>query len=658
MEFFEGKYINKERGFGFVQIDGKEKDIFIGPRNKKGAMNNDIVQVKVFKTSKGESPEGRIIKIVKRCTNEVVGTFIKSRNFGFVIPDDKSLGGDIFISKAHWKKAKTNQKVVVEVTKYPENKKKAEGVIKEILGYIDEAGVDMLSIVKEFKLPNEFTKDVLDEAIKVSKEEISIENRLDLRDQEMFTIDGDSAKDLDDAVFVEQNDDDTWTLGVCIADVSHYVREGSVLNREAITRGTSVYMLDRVIPMLPKELSNGICSLNQHEDRYSLVCIMKVDNSGRVVDSEVKKAVINVTRRMSYHEVYAIINRDDLETAEDGDKAKIKRDKALLKGVDSKYYEHFERMAKLAQILKDRRVKNGYLSLDIPESEIILDENGIPVDIRPYEINFANEIIEQFMLTANETIAEKFYWLEAPFIYRVHEKPSEEKIDELNKFLYTLGYRVKGKKDDVQPKAFAEILDEVKGKDEEKVVSNLILRTLKIAKYEAENKGHFGIASKYYCHFTSPIRRYPDLFIHRVISKYIDMNYDVTDKFKEKYQKQAEKYSISSSDCEQIATKAERESEDMKKAEFMESKIGEEYEGIVSNVTNFGMFVELPSTIEGLVRFENLGKGENGYFICNEAEKTLQNNVTGKIYRIGQRVKVRVIDASKILRKINFEVVE
>jgi ribonuclease R len=261
------------------------------------------------------------------------------------------------------------------------------------------------------------------------------------------------------------------------------------------------------------------------------------------------------------------------------------------------------------------------------------------------------------MLTANETIAEKFYWLEAPFIYRVHEKPSEEKIDELNKFLYTLGYRVKGKKDDVQPKAFAEILDEVKGKDEEKVVSNLILRTLKIAKYEAENKGHFGIASKYYCHFTSPIRRYPDLFIHRVISKYIDMNYDVTDKFKEKYQKQAEKYSISSSDCEQIATKAERESEDMKKAEFMESKIGEEYEGIVSNVTNFGMFVELPSTIEGLVRFENLGKG-NGYFICNEAEKTLQNNVTGKIYRIGQRVRVRVIDASKILRKINFEVVE
>ncbi len=658
MEFFEGKYINKERGFGFVQIEGQEKDIFIGPRNKKGAMNNDIVQVKVFKTSKGESPEGRIIKIVKRCTNEVVGTFIKSRNFGFVIPDDKSLGGDIFISKAHWKKAKTNQKVVVEVTKYPENKKKAEGVIKEILGYIDEAGVDMLSIVKEFKLPNEFTKDVLDEAIKVSKEEISIENRLDLRDQEMFTIDGDSAKDLDDAVFVEQNNDDTWTLGVCIADVSHYVKEGSLLNREAITRGTSVYMLDRVIPMLPKELSNGICSLNQHEDRYSLVCIMKIDNSGRVVDSEVKKAVINVTRRMSYHEVYAIINRDDLETAEDGDKDKIKRDKALLKGVDSKYYEHFERMVKLAQILKDRRVKNGYLSLDIPETEIILDENGIPVEIRPYEINFANEIIEQFMLTANETIAEKFYWLEAPFIYRVHEKPSEEKIDELNKFLYTLGYRVKGKKDDVQPKAFAEILDEVKGKDEEKVVSNLILRTLKIAKYEAENKGHFGIASKYYCHFTSPIRRYPDLFIHRVISKYIDMNYDVTDKFKEKYQKQAEKYSISSSDCEQIATKAERESEDMKKAEFMESKIGEEYEGIVSNVTNFGMFVELPSTIEGLVRFENLGKGENGYFICNEAEKTLQNNVTGKIYRIGQRVKVRVIDASKILRKINFEVVE
>ena len=637
-------------------------------RNKKGTNINLETSNEKELSNKQETSNKKEIVLKQK----IVGLFKKSNNFGFVIPDDRKIGMDIFISKSKWGKAKNNQKVVAEVIKCPERGRKAEGKITEILGKVDEAGVDMLSIIKQFNLPNEFPKKVLDEAKEVSKEKIEIKfglendtiphsnngfaynndcslfenykigvdpkgiKRYDLRDEEIFTVDGEDAKDLDDAVNVKKCDDGNFLLGVHIADVSNYVREGSDLNREAITRGTSVYMLDRVIPMLPVELSNGCCSLNQHEDRYAISVIMKINNKGEVIDSDINKTIIRVTKRMNYHEVQAIIDRKNCKN-------------------DEMYFEHFDRMNELAKILKKRRMNNGYLSLDIPETEIILSKKGEPIEIRPYETSFSNEIIEQFMLTANETVAEKFYWLNAPFIYRVHEKPDEEKVTDLNKSLYNFGYRIKGKKDDVKPKAFSDILEDVKGKDEEKVVSNLILRTLKIAKYEAENKGHFGIASKYYCHFTSPIRRYPDLFIHRVISKYFECNYNVGETFKEKFNTQAIKYSITSSETEQVATKAERESEKVKMCEYMENHIGEEYDGIVSSITNFGMFVELPSTIEGLVHFADMG---NEYFIYNESNKTLIGEKTGRVFKMGDKVRVKAIYASKMEKVIDFKLID
>lgn len=674
MSVFEGKFIGNKRGFGFVEVEELGEDIFIPIHSKNGAMNNDTVSVKVQKGQQGKRKEGQILKVLKRNTNELVGLFQKSKNFAFVIPDDEKYN-DIFISKSNWKKAKNNQKVVVKITKYPNSKSKAEGQIVEILGNVNSAKADMLSLIREFNLPNEFPTKVIKEAKECTKEKISIEGRLDLRSKEMFTIDGEDAKDLDDAVFVDKDEDGIYILGVNIADVSHYVKDGSELNREAIVRGTSVYMLNSVIPMLPTELSNGICSLNQKEDRYALSAIMKINQKGEVIDSEIKKSVIRVTKRMNYHQVAAIIDRNNLLKAFDkredltnSKKEKTKEDnKKQEKSVsefttksyvqnaineNKEYIEHFDRMKELAIILKERRKKNGYISLDIPETYITYNGKGEPIDIKPYETNFANEIIEQFMLTANETVAETFFFLEAPFIYRVHEKPEEEKIVDLNKYLFNFGYRIKGKKDDVKPKAFAQILDDIKGKEEEKVISNLLLRALKIAKYEAENKGHFGIASNYYCHFTSPIRRYPDLFIHKIISKYIEKDYNVSQSFIEKAQAKAIKYAETSSDCEQNATKAERESEKIKKAEYMENKVGEEYEGIISSITSFGMYVELPNTIEGLIKFENMYED---YFIYNEINKNIVGKETNKVYKLGDKVKVKVIEASKITRKINFE---
>jgi len=652
MELVQGKFIGHERGFGFVKISEDEPDIFIAKKNKKDAMNGDIVEVKIIDENSGSSREGAIVKVVQRSTKQVVGIFEKSRNFGFVVPDDNALGTDIFISKSNFGKAKNHQKVVVKITKYPRKGMKAEGKIIEVLGYEDETGVDMLSIIKEYNLESEFPKAVLEEAKRVSKREINKGNRVDLRDKEIFTIDGEDAKDLDDAVCVDKNSDGIFTLGVHIADVSYYVEDGSLLNREAIKRGTSVYMLDRVIPMLPTELSNGCCSLNEGKDRYAISVIMTIDQKGKVIDSNIFKSIIKVTKRMNYHDVYKIIER---------------KDKKVLAKYEP-YINHFDRMKELAVILKQRRLKDGYLSLDIPESKITLDKSGKPIDIRPYETNFANEIIEQFMLLANETVAERFYWLEAPFIYRVHEKPDEDKVKELNKYLFNFGYRIKGKLDDVKPKAFSQILEEVKGKEEERVVSNLLLRTLKVARYEAQNKGHFGISSKYYCHFTSPIRRYPDLFIHRVISKYLEginiesngkkeeKNYDIIDEnAKERLEKQAIKYAESSSECEQNATKAERASEDIKKAEYMQGKIGEKYEGIISSITSFGMFVELDNTVEGLIR---LAEMNDDYYIYDDLNKQLIGRETKKIYKLGQKVKIEVVFADKQTRRIDFKLLE
>ena len=571
----------------------------------------------------------------------IVGTFTKNKSFGFVVPDNKKISKDIFISKKYFSGAKSNDKVVVQITKPEIDGNKPEGKIIEILGNINIAGVDMLSIIREYKLPYEFPKFVIDEARKIEKE-ISLDEiagRKDFRNEEIFTIDGEDAKDLDDAVSVTKTIDDTYILSVHIADVSHYVMEGSFLDKEAITRGTSVYMLDRVIPMLPKELSNGICSLNEGKDRLTLSVIMEIDKKGNVISSDITKGVIKVTKRMSYNIVQKLLDLDNRAEIDEDLKQYIP------------YINHFKLMAELAHILENKRKENGYLDLDIPESKITLDKKGKAIDVGKYEIKFSNIIIEQFMLTANETVAEKFYWLEAPFIYRVHEAPDQEKITDLNRFLYNFGYKIKGNKENVHPKAFSSILEDIKGKDEEKVISNLILRTLKVARYEAENKGHFGIAGKYYCHFTSPIRRYPDLFIHRIISKYLDNNYMVSDDYKEKHEEFAVNYAEKSSEREKIAQKAERDSVDLKKAEYMENKIGEVYDGIVSGVTNFGLFVELENTVEGLIRFENLG---NEYFNYDDMHKQLIGENTGIIYKIGGKVKIQVIEANKNLRKVAF----
>ena len=571
----------------------------------------------------------------------VVGIFQKSKNFGFVVPDNKSFETDIFISKKDFGKARNNHKVVVEITKYPSKGKNAEGKVIEVIGNINEAGVDMLSIIKEHNLPARFPKEVVNEA-KTKGDVINpryIKNRVDLRDEEIFTIDGEDAKDLDDAISVQKLENGNYILNVHIADVSHYVTQNSLLDKEAYLRGTSIYMLGRVIPMLPREISNGLCSLNARQDRFTLSCTMEINSKGDVIDSKVYKGVINVTERMNYTDVQKILDKSDNE---------------VLKRYE-KYIKHFQLMEELAKILKNKRLEKGYLNLDIPESKIILDTDGYAIDVKKYETSFSNEIIEQFMLTANETIAEKFYWLEAPFIYRIHEEPDIDKVNELNEFLSNLGLKIKTSGEKIHSKAFAQVLEKVKGKPEEKVVSNLILRALKLAKYDYENKGHFGIASNYYCHFTSPIRRYPDLFIHRVISEYLNNNYDVSEEFLEKYKKLSQDSAINSSEREKVATKVEREAEKIKKAEYMENHIGEIYEGIVSSITSFGMFVELENTVEGLVRFDDMGNDD--YYIYDEGRKILIGEHTKKTYKIGDKVTIRVKYASKLLRYIDFEII-
>ena len=639
--YYEGIYRKNQKGFGFVRIGDSEEEIYIAKENSKQALNGDRVLVeRIEEENKIKKAEGIVVKILKHEKDTVVGIFQNNKSFGFVIPDDKNFGTDIFISKKDFGKARNNHKVLVKIIKYPQNGKKAEGKIIEVLGNVNEAGVDMLSLIKEYNLPSTFPEEVVQEAKrcgnKVDKKEIP--NRVDFRERTIFTIDGEDAKDLDDAVRVEKLNNGNYKLEVHIADVSYYVKENSLLDQEALLRGTSIYMLGRVIPMLPRELSNGICSLNAGEDRLTLSCIMEINPEGEVISSEVVKGIICVTKRMSYTEVQKIIEGKDKKVLEENEK----------------YISDFKLMEELAKILKARRMEKGYLNLDIPESKIELDIDGKVTNISKYETTFAHEIIEQFMLSANETIAEKFFWLEAPFIYRVHEEPDWEKVQELNKFLWNFGMKIKANKEAIYPKEFAKILEEVKGKEEEKVVSNLVLRTLKVARYEAENKGHFGIASKYYCHFTSPIRRYPDLFIHRIISWYLENNYDVPENKIEKFETQAQERAKQSSEREKIATKVERESEDIKKAEYMESRIGEEYEGIISSITSFGVFVQLENTIEGLIRFENLG---DEYFIYDEDRKRLIGEKTSITYKIGDKIKIRVIKASKLLREIDFELV-
>ena len=641
-EIINGTYNKVLKGFGFVKIENSEEEIYISKERSLNALNGDFVCVEITaEKAVDKKAEGKITKIIRHEKDTIVGTFQKSRNFGFVVPDYKNFGTDIFISRSNWGKARNNHKVLVKITKYPERGKNAEGEVIEILGGVNEAGVDMLSLIKQYELPYKFPEEVVKEAkaygTKINQQDIK--GRKDLRKDIIFTIDGEDAKDLDDAIHVEKLQNGNYRLDVHIADVSHYVREKTELEKEAYLRGTSIYMLGRVIPMLPRELSNGICSLNAGEDRLTLSCSMEITPKAKVISSEIYKGVIKVTERMSYTDVQKILDKSDKEIME-----KYKN-----------YINHFELMAELATILKEKRKENGYLNLDIPESKIILDQNGYVIDVKKYETYFANEIIEQFMLIANETVAEKFYWIQAPFIYRNHEAPDLDKIKDLNKVLYNFGYKIKISKDEIiYPNEFSKILEDIKGKEEEKIISNIILRTLRVAKYEAENKGHFGIASRYYCHFTSPIRRYPDLFIHRIISKYLENDYNVNEFFIKKYSKRAEKRADNCSERERRAVKVEREAESMKKAEYMEGKIGEEYDGIISSITNFGIFIELENTIEGLVRYENLG---DEYFIYNEDLKQAIGERTNKTYKIGDKVRIRVADANKELRRIDFEII-
>lgn len=637
--FIEGIFRRHERGFGFVIVEDQEDDIYIAKEDSKDAFSGDRVLVKLKKKSNGARQEGIILKVIEHKKDTLVGTFQKNKNFGFVIPDDKKLCRDIFISKKNFGKARNNHKVLVQITKYPQKGKKAEGKILEVIGNVNEAGIDMLSLIKDYDLPYRFPKDVVKEAQKFGDKinPNDIAGRVDLRGKyDIFTIDGEDAKDLDDAVCVQKLENGNYKLDVHIADVSHYVQENTLLDKEALLRGTSIYMLNRVIPMLPRELSNGICSLNEGQDRYTLSVSMEIDKKGKIISSEVYKGIINVTRRMSYKDVQAILDNSNEEI--------------VTKYKD--YIADFKLMEELAKILKEKRITKGYLNLDIPESKIILDQDGYAIDVCKYETTFANEIIEQFMLAANETIAEKFYWLKAPFIYRVHEEPDIEKVKELNKLLFNFGYKIHVKEGKIYPAEFSKILKEVEGKPEEKIVSNMILRTLKVAVYDSENKGHFGIASKYYCHFTSPIRRYPDLFIHRIISKYLKNDYTMSEKQVEFYNKVAESDAKQSSDREKIATQVERDSIDIKKAEYMSKKIGEQYEGIISGVTQFGVFVELENTVEGLIRFENLG---DEYYEYDADHKILIGERTKETFKIGDKINIEVIDANKQEKRISFK---
>lgn len=642
--FFIGKYIANERGFGFVEIPELERDVFIPPNSSKGAMTGDDVSIRITNEStEGQRAEGKVTEILKRNTEIVIGTFQKSKNYGFVVPDDKKLGTDIFVSKKARSKAKNGDKVVVKITKYPDNDMNAEGKIVEILGKSSDTNVDLISVVRAHNYKMEFSKDVMKEAKNLPQVVLNIDGRVDLREKEIFTIDGDDTKDIDDAISLEKKGDN-YILGVHIADVSHYVREGSLLNKEASKRGTSVYLIDTVIPMLPKELSNGICSLNPGADRYALSVEMKINSNGNVVDSKIFKSVINSKLQMTYNKVFEILEN----------------------GVEYEEYkphiETLKNMKELATILMNKKSKMGAIDFDMPEAKIILDENDVVLDIKLREMTIANKMIEEFMVLANEVVAETFCKKEIPFIYRIHEKPELDRIEKLNTTLKNLGYpeinlNSIASKGEIKEKSklaleLKSIMDLAKGKDNEKLVSLMTLRTMQLAKYSNENIGHFGLASKYYCHFTSPIRRYPDLFIHRVISEYLSG--ELTNKKISKFKKQAVKYAEMSSDSEQEEEEAERDLYEIKKCEYMQKHIGEIFNGTVSGVTSFGVFVELENTVEGLTRVEEM---KDDYYIFDDVSVKLVGKHTGKTFKLGDSVKVKAISANKLLRRIDFEIV-
>lgn len=641
MGLFVGKFVSHRKGFGFVESDEEyTQDLFIPADNVNTAMHNDRVIAEIVTPATDDRrAEGKIIKVVKREVTEVVGLFQPSKNFGFVVPDNKKFNQDIYIPKKFFSGAKENDKVVVEITVWPSEDRKPEGKIIEVLGQKGERGVEIDSIVKAHGLPEEFPKKVLDEAefVAVPIPEEEIQRRFDIRHLKTFTIDGEDAKDLDDAVSIEKLPNGNFKLGVHIADVTHYVREKSKLDKEALKRATSVYLVDKVIPMLPKTLSNGMCSLNPFEDKLTLSIFMEINDKGEVVKHDIHESVINSKARMTYTEVSDILEKDD----------------PLLKKTFSHMVDEFKMSEELARILMKRRERRGSIDFDFPEAKIILNKDGEVVDIKHYERRISNRIIEEFMLISNETIAEHYFWLGLPFVYRVHETPSAEKMEQLSKFVATFGYTIKGDLEDVHPKALQAIVENIKGKREEEAISTILLRSLKQARYEPTCLGHFGLAAKYYCHFTSPIRRYPDLQIHRIIKE--QLNNKINQKRQDQLSNIVEYASTQSSERERAAELAERDVHDYYKACYMADKVGQEFEGTISSVTNFGMFVELENTIEGLVRLANMA---DDYYIYDDMTYTIIGERTKKTFRIGDPVRIRVDRVNVDFREIDFELLE
>ena len=646
----KGKYIKGEakhlrgifqanaRGFGFVTVEGEPEDIFIGEEDMGGAMQGDEVEVAITKAPEGRRREGKILKIVNRGTQRLVGYYQSRKNFGFVVPDNERILQDIFVPAEQSKGAVTGHKVVVELTSYGGERKKPEGRIVEILGHANDPGVDILSIVKSYDLPIEFPEKVLNQAERVAKPVTGADmaGRKDVRDWQTVTIDGEDAKDLDDAITLTK-EGDNYILGVHIADVTNYVQENSALDREALKRGTSVYLADRVIPMLPHVLSNGMCSLNAGEDRLALSCIMTVDSKGNVIDHQIAETVVNVDERMSYTSVKKILEEHDEE--------ECRRYQTLL--------PMFEMMKELSEILRNRRHKRGAIDFDFPESKMVLDEDGTPLEIKAYDRNVATKIIEDFMLLANETVAEEYFWQEIPFVYRVHEAPDEEKMKKLITFIQNFGYTMHVPKgQEIRPKEVQKLLDKIEGSQEEAMISRLTLRSMKQAKYSPDNDGHFGLATQYYTHFTSPIRRYPDLQIHRIIKD--NLRGRMTESRRDHYAKILTEVTMQASSLERRADEAERETVKLKKVQYMKKFYGEEFEGVISGITKWGLYVELPNTVEGLVHVANMMDDHYDY---DETHFQMVGTHTGKRYELGQKVKVRVTGCDTIARTIDFELV-
>ena len=635
---YSGQFSAHQKGFGFVTVEGEEQDIFISDRDVRGAMNGDTVEIVLTAAPEGKRREGKIVKILEHGTNRVVGYFEKSKAFGFVKPDDQKLTRDIFIESKDTMGAITGHKVVVELTYYGSESKKPEGKVVEIIGHVNDPGTDIMSIVKAFGLNTEFPQEVLLEVEHVPDEVEQKEetNRLDLRDLQMVTIDGEDAKDLDDAVSLTKTKNG-YELGVHIADVTHYVGESSELNKEAYERGTSVYLVDRVIPMLPHKLSNGICSLNAGVDRLALSCMMTINEEGKVISHKIVETLICVDRRMSYTQVKAIL--------EDPDSQERKEFAGQVSTL--------EEMGIVANLLRNQRQLRGSIDFDFPETKMVLDEKGKPIEIKPYDRNVATKLIEDFMLIANETVAQDFFSQELPFLYRTHDKPDPERIEKLKTFINNFGYILKGDKDNIQPIEMQKLLASVEGKDEEALISRLTLRSMKQARYTPENTGHFGLAAIYYCHFTSPIRRYPDLQIHRIIKE--RLNGTLSKERIEHYHRILEEVSKQCSDRERKAEEAERETIKLKKVEYMEAHQNELFDGVISSVTGWGFYVELDNTIEGLVHITNL---DDDYYEFIEASYELVGKATNRRFKLGEKVQVKVAGTDRLQRTIDFKLAE